>query len=281
MPEGQRYDRSLRTDHPAVKIAVGGRRLPVLAGRQGWVSKRVARKHHKGPHVVKILAVETSHRTGSVAIAEDGELLAERDLSSAQRNAQSLVPAARDLLAEFDLQPQEVGLLALPAGPGSFTGLRVGVTFAKTFAYVCGAEVLALDTLQVIAEQVAEPGPEPLHVVMDAQRRELFAAAFQFGKPEEYRLRWKRLTATKIVSADQWITHLPSGATVTGPGLRRLQDRLPAGVNVAPEADWPPRAGSVVRVAYHHFLADQRTDPWRLVPNYFRKSAAEEKRDAG
>ena len=93
-----------------------------------------------------------------------------------ERTAQTLAPRLSELLRETDW-PAGVDSTWWwsPVGPGSFTGLRIGVTTAKTFAYAVGAEVIGVNTLAVIAEQ-APRAAAPLWVVMDAQRQELFAA---------------------------------------------------------------------------------------------------------
>src|SRR5688572_20388398 len=90
---------------------------------------------------------------GSVAALE-GELVAEMELDSARRTAQTLVPALDVLLRQVAWKPQDVDLIAVTQGPGSFTGLRIGVTTAKTFAYACGAAIVGVNTLAAIARQV-------------------------------------------------------------------------------------------------------------------------------
>ncbi len=108
---------------------------------------------------VRILALETTETIGSVAAASDDKLLAELQLNPQQRSAASLAPALQDLLKMVGWRPGDVQLVAVTIGPGSFTGLRVGVTTAKTFAYAVGAEVLGVDTLQAIANGL--PGETP------------------------------------------------------------------------------------------------------------------------
>src|SRR5205823_153504 len=80
-------------------------------------------------------------------------------------------------LATANWLPKEVELVAVTVGPGSFTGLRIGVTTAKAFAYAIGAEVVGVNTLDALAAQ-ALPSPSPLWAILDAQRQELFAAKF-------------------------------------------------------------------------------------------------------
>jgi tRNA threonylcarbamoyladenosine biosynthesis protein TsaB len=222
----------------------------------------------------KILALETSGTGGSVAALSGNEVLRELLLDPALRSAKSLAPAIRELLSQVGWHPRELELIALPTGPGSFTGLRVGVMTAKTLAYATGAQVLGLGTLEVIAQQ-APPIVEPLVVVLDAQRKQLFVQSFA----RDGQQRWRAITAVSIENIDEWLVSLQFGTVVTGPPLGRLRGRLPTGVSTADPSLWDPRASTVGRLAAERFAAGMHDDVWSLAPNYHRRSAAEEKRD--
>src|SRR4051812_4115512 len=99
----------------------------------------------------RILALETSELSGSVAAAMDGDVVGELNLDPRLRSAQSLAPAIRTLLDQVGWRPQELALVAVTVGPGSFTGLRVGVATAKVMAYAAGADVLGISTHAAIA----------------------------------------------------------------------------------------------------------------------------------
>jgi tRNA threonylcarbamoyladenosine biosynthesis protein TsaB len=217
-----------------------------------------------------------------VALLDGPQLLGERVLDPSLRSAQTLAPAIDDLLRSQQVRPQQIRLVATTIGPGSFTGLRVGVTTAKTFAYAIGGEVLAVSTLETIAHQlprdlIGDPRRE-IHAVLDAQRRELFVGRFRgeagFAGDELPTL--TRLDADYIVSADRWIASLES-ETVTGKGLDPLSDRLPATATVVPRTHWEPRAATVGRLAWRQYQAGRRDDLWKLAPLYLRPSYAEEK----
>ncbi|MGI5832769.1 MAG: tRNA (adenosine(37)-N6)-threonylcarbamoyltransferase complex dimerization subunit type 1 TsaB [Thermoguttaceae bacterium] len=105
--------------------------------------------------MTKLLAIETTELRGSVAVAEGGILLVERPLAENQRSAQSLVPAIESILESQGWTPPELDAIAVAVGPGSFTGLRVGVTTAKVLAWACRAELFGVDTLEAAAWQVA------------------------------------------------------------------------------------------------------------------------------
>ena len=103
-----------------------------------------------------ILAVDTSGMCGTIALQRDGELLEERELEqSRRRHAQTLISEVQELLQDHELGSSTVEIVAVSHGPGSFTGLRVGIVFAKTFAYATGCSIVAVDTLQAVAESVA------------------------------------------------------------------------------------------------------------------------------
>lgn len=237
---------------------------------------------------MRILALETTDKTGSVAALDDYNLLAELMLDQNQRSAQSLAPAMQTLLKRVDWSPKDVQLVGVSIGPGSFTGLRIGLTAAKVFAYAVDANVLGIDTLEAIAlggaaglsDDVRQPcgtGCQPvLHVAIDAQRGDVVAQPFAMHSPD----RVESLGPRELLPADQWMTRLAPETVVSGPALLRLADRLPSGIKALDRRYWPPRASAVGRLAAKYYSAGRRDDLWKLVPHYFRRSAAEEKWDA-
>lgn len=223
---------------------------------------------------MRILALETSGRDATLA-ALDGRAgaaaqpLAELAVVGPERTAQFLAPRTEELLRQVGWQPRDIELVAVAVGPGSFTGLRIGVTTAKTLAYAVGARVIGVNTLAAIAAQ-APADAAPLWVVMDAQRQELFAAKFDAAR--------NLAVAPEILTQPAWQNLLQAGDHVTGPGLRRLRIDLPNGVHTVPHDAWQPMASTVGQLAWQDYQAGRRDDLWQLVPLYYRQSAAEEKR---
>jgi tRNA threonylcarbamoyladenosine biosynthesis protein TsaB len=222
--------------------------------------------------MLRILALETSNLTGGVTAAVDGKLLAEIDLEPAQRSARSLAPAIHALLAQIGWQPRDVQLAAVTTGPGSFTGLRVGVVTAKVFAYAAGCEVLGVSTLETIAA-AAPPDIDRLSVAIDAQRGDVVAQDFQRGASGEL----DPLADGRLLPLGDWLSGLPPGYAVSGPVLKKWSGPFPPGVTVLPSDQWRPTAAHVARLAYRDYAAGRRDDLWRLSPVYSRASAAEEK----
>jgi tRNA threonylcarbamoyladenosine biosynthesis protein TsaB len=222
---------------------------------------------------VRILALETTEKSATVAALEDRRLLGAAQLDPTRRSAQTLAGGMKRLLADVGWRPADVQLVAVAVGPGSFTGLRVGVTTAKTLAYAVGAEVMGVNTLEVIAAQTPADAAA-VWAVLDAQRNQVYAA--RFVRTQEG-LRTDR--ATEIRDVDAWLAMLTPGDVVSGPVLGKLAGRLPPGVVAVAAELWSPAAEQVGRLALVHYEAGERDDLWRLVPHYYRKSAAEEKYD--
>ncbi len=223
---------------------------------------------------MRILAIETAGLHGSVAALARDRLLAERPLDVQRRSAQSLAPAMAELLHEVGWQPREVELVAVATGPGSFTGLRIGVTTAKAFAYAAGCQLIGVHTLAAIA---ARAGVDRVWAVLDAERGELFAA--EFARDETGGLH--EVTSTQVVAKDVWLAALAPGSVVSGPGLERLSGQLPPSATTVASALWGPTASAVGSLGWKLYEAGERGDVFGLVPNYFRRTAAEEKRDRG
>jgi tRNA threonylcarbamoyladenosine biosynthesis protein TsaB len=221
---------------------------------------------------VRILALETSSRRGSIALLQSTQVVAQHELTDSTRSAQSLIPAINEALQSLGWNPKEIEMVAVTSGPGSFTGLRVGVTAAKTFAYATGADVVAVDTLDCIAARVTGCASR-LHVVIDAQRGDFFAAAYEFQRDGQPQV----VESGKIVAQSVWLSTLKPGDAVTGSGLPKLKDPLPAGVETISEQLWQPLAADVGRLALAKYQLGHRDDLWTLCPIYYRKSAAEEK----
>lgn len=224
----------------------------------------------------RVLALGTTGTAGSVAALAGQELLREVTLDPRQRSAQSLAPGIQQLLADVGWRSADVQLAAVAIGPGSFTGLRVGVMTAKTWAYATGAAVLAVNTIEVIAEQsLTDPGS--VTVVFDAQRKQLFSARYERRPDASVQL----LLPVTIVNIDDWLETLAPGTRVSGPMLERICQQLTANVALTDPKTWHPRASTVGWLAVRDWMAGRRDDLWALAPNYYRRSAAEEKATEG
>jgi tRNA threonylcarbamoyladenosine biosynthesis protein TsaB len=218
-----------------------------------------------------ILAVETSGMVGSVAICRAEQLVEQRCLAGeGQRHAQALVSEVDRLIRAHGMHPQDFAGVAVSAGPGSFTGLRVGIVFAKTFAWLNGSRLLAVDTLRAIANQ-APPSLGTVCVISDAQRGELFAASYCWNARTNCR---DRIDAVKVITVDS----LPTNQPLTGPALIKLSPQLAERHQYVNECHWQPTASAIGAVGFHLLQAADFAVPEALEPVYIRPSYAEEKR---
>jgi tRNA threonylcarbamoyladenosine biosynthesis protein TsaB len=221
---------------------------------------------------MRILALETTDRDGSLAAATDDNLLAELTLERTQRSAQSLAPAMVALLRQVGWRPADVQLVAVSCGPGSFTGLRIGVTTAKVFAYAVGAQILGVDTLEAIAAAAPE-NVTKVSVVMDAQRGQVVERRYcrrldGWFEPAE---------PQRLIDVESWLQQLPPETAVSGPILAKLASRVPSHIRLLDRHCWSPRASVVARLAARDHAQGRRDDLWQIAPRYCRRSAAEEK----
>lgn len=221
---------------------------------------------------MKILAVDTSGLEGSVALSDDRALLEERQLPvEGRRHAQTLVSAADELLKAHSLQPNDIGAVAVSVGPGSFTGLRVGVVFAKTFAWANQAQLLAVDTLRAVAQQVDSASPF-VTVISDAQRQEVFVSTYQWDSQANIRT---ELEAVRIQPVASLAASVSQDTIWAGPGLSKFGEHLTA-ERLADESVWQPRAATIAELGSVMLQQNQIANIHTLEPVYIRRSYAEE-----
>jgi tRNA threonylcarbamoyladenosine biosynthesis protein TsaB len=218
------------------------------------------------PPEPRLLVIETSHRRGLVAIARGQLLLGERRLDEARRHARDLVPSVRDLLRGQGWAPRELDAVIVSRGPGSYTGLRVGLMSAKTLAYATGCALFAVDTFAAVARQ-APPDVTLLDVIADAQQDRLYVQRYTEAGAGPLH----------IEPFAEWNASLPAGMWVTGPGLEAFGVRLAAHVQTAPADAWFPQAASLVAIGLDRWLRGESDDPFETNPLYLRPSSAEEK----
>jgi tRNA threonylcarbamoyladenosine biosynthesis protein TsaB len=220
-----------------------------------------------------ILAIETTDRSGSVAALDDDRVVAEIDLDPTMRSAQSLAPGIASLLEHVGWNPREIRLVAVATGPGSFTGLRVGVTTAKLIAYATDAQVQGVNSLEAIAWQ-APPEVGDVWAVIDAQREQLFAGHFLRAASGV----WQSTGEIQLIDNAAWLNLLLPGQSLSGPAVAKFLGKLPAEVRQVDQSLWAPKAAAVGRLAWRQYQSGARDDVFSLVPKYYRRSAAEEKR---
>jgi tRNA threonylcarbamoyladenosine biosynthesis protein TsaB len=202
----------------------------------------------------RLLLLETSGRSGWVALAEGASLCGLRRLDEARRHARDLAPATADLLSARGWAARDLHAVVVSRGPGSYTGLRVGLMSAKALAYATGCALLALDTFAVVAEQ-APAEVTALDVLADAQQDKVYVQPFVFA---------------------DWLLDRRRDAWVSGPGLARWEAHLPAEVPRGVAGAREPAPEALLRLGLERYRAGQRDDVFAVEPLYLRPSSAEE-----
>lgn len=223
---------------------------------------------------MNVLAIESSGPIGSAAACCDGEVLAEDILEHGMAHGRLLVPLLDKVVQEAGWDKRrDIDLVAVDVGPGSFTGLRVGVMCAKTLAASLERPMIGVCSLDAMAENAPEECDRIL-TVLDAKRGEVYAAAYERGARGLERIRGPEVS--QPAAAGQW---LPVPFFVMGDGLRRHADVLcRAGAIAAAEALWRVRAGVVARLGLAAYRGGGGEDVFGLQPTYLRLPEAEEKR---
>ena len=217
------------------------------------------------------LGLETSTRSGSVAIWDGEHPPIEKSLgANSQKHATTLFQTLDELLKEQNLTPRDLGRIAVSIGPGSFTGLRIGVVAAKTLAYTLNCEIKAIDTFLAVAHQAPEE-ITGLSVIGDAQRGDLFVG--DYGRDEQSK--WQMIDTIRIVSAVDFQNSLTDSQVIAGPGLTRYSTQLKNSTRLSEDSLNLPHASAVCELAGRSDLPS--VDHWSLQPLYLRKSSAEEK----
>jgi tRNA threonylcarbamoyladenosine biosynthesis protein TsaB len=177
-----------------------------------------------------------------------------------------------ELLTARSWQPSDIHAVIVSHGPGSYTGLRVGIMSAKTFAYATGCALLAVETFAAIASQ------SPLDVlcvdvVADAQQEKIYVQRFVRIGPAAW-LSQSPLTIQRLAA---WLEQRGENACVTGPGLYTYRTCIPYGIPVANPDEWDPQPENLLRLGLARYRAGERDSIWALEPLYQRPSSAEDK----
>jgi tRNA threonylcarbamoyladenosine biosynthesis protein TsaB len=240
----------------------------------------------------RILALETSGRLGSVAVALGPTLLAVRQLSPDQRHAVELMPAIRDLTQAQGWAAADIDHIYLSLGPGSFTGLRIAVAVARAMAQATagGCKLIGVPSLDVIAHN-APPEFQIVIPMLDAKRNHVFAARYErqpngellptapaaLVDPNNFLTQTLTLTEKRAASpiSDFRLQTSDFKIALLGEALTHFQPTHPHVTSLPPDL-WPARAQTVHQLGYALAQANHFSDPATLLPLYIRLPEAEE-----
>ncbi len=226
-----------------------------------------------------ILGVETSTTRGCVALYDSGDdrILSEQVFPDNPSHARDIVPAIDRMFTQCDIARHDVEAVAVSQGPGSFTGLRVGITCVKTLAYILEWKCVGIPSLEVMVQNVdAESlGVTAACPLRDARRSAVYGTLFRYQNGQ-----WEDQTGVMLDSPADLAGRLPDGTLVFGDGTeayREIFNAEPEGRFTTADGELArPRAAAVARLGAGEIRRGEAISPMQLNPRYYRKTAAED-----
>jgi len=224
---------------------------------------------------VLILGIETSGRKGSVALCRETELVGAVRFPDSARHARDIMRSVDELLREAGVAKAEVQAVAVSQGPGSFTGLRVGVTCAKSLAHLLGWQAVGVPSLDVLVQNVDADarGCTMACPLRDARRSFVYGTLFEWRGG-----RWADLTGMMAGDPEEVAARIPAGTLVFGSGLKAYPDAFPEpALRRGPDKLAEGEAEHVARLGVERIGQGMAVPPMELLAEYYRRTEAEEK----
>lgn len=222
----------------------------------------------------RILAIETSSRIGGVALGLGAEIVDQAYFRADHNHAVELLPTIDRLCRGQGWSARDLHHLYLSIGPGSFTGLRIAVSLARALAWSVGLNIVALPTLEVIAQNALAVDSPAAHlaVVLDAKRQQIYAATFELRDGK-----YLPISDARVVDPLEFFRTLPRTTCILGEGISYHRDALAQAVlSTLPEASWPPRVEALMQLAFEKSRNGCFSEASSLCPIYLRRPEAEE-----
>ena len=223
---------------------------------------------------MKVLGIETSGLVGNIAVCDGDRVVASKTYGKNFSHGKEIVSTIELLFNEIKWDPSNIDLIAVSTGPGSYTGLRVGVTCAKTLAYGLGKPVIDVPTLDVLVENVKDNSAKTICPVLDAKRKSVYACIYDRSNNES-----RKTTDFLIISPDSLIDILPESTLIFGDGIAPYREIFSQKnlTIVEDEKLCIADAADVARLGLERYEQGIRCEINALAPLYLRKSEAEER----
>jgi len=223
---------------------------------------------------MKILAIETSTMMGSVAIMDENGLIAEYCLNIKTTHSERLMKTIDAILRDSSLTIKDIEGYAVSIGPGSFTGLRIGLGTVKGLAYVTKKPVAAIPTLDALSYNIPF-SKYNICPMLDARKNEVYTSLYRFKENGEL----LKLVDDSVIRPEILIKDIKGPTVFLGEGAVIYRDLIKKilgdNARFAPYAQNLPSAANVAELGLKALLSGDKKDPETLVPKYIRKSEAE------
>ncbi len=218
------------------------------------------------------LALDTATEVCTTGLVKDGKILAEYDISVGLTHSEGLMPQIEQMVSRTGIKKEEIDRIAVSIGPGSFTGLRIGLAAAEAIAYAWQCGICGVNTLEAMAWNIPVEGVV-LAPVLDAQKGNFYSALYTWEGRDLITVK-----PVSMMGADALLQQLQEQdkpVILLGECRRMLGRELPVGIVAAPEQVRLPKASSVA-LAAEGLEALTGADIFSMRPYYIRKSEAEE-----
>lgn len=228
---------------------------------------------------MKILALDSSGLVASVAIASEDSLLAEYTVNYKKTHSQTLLPMLDEIVSMVELDLSEVDAIAITAGPGSFTGLRIGAATAKGLGLALNKPIIAVPTVDALAYNLYG-NHRMICPIMDARRDQVYTGLYEFREKELL-----AISQQKVVEMDEIIEEINLTGRETvflGDGVPIQRERIASQIRVkysfAPLHMNRQRAGSIAALGFIYYKKGLVETATEHQPKYLRMSQAERER---
>ena len=225
---------------------------------------------------MKILGIDTSSMAASVAVIEDNKLICEYTINTKKTHSQKLMPMIENMLGLSDLNVREIDAIAVCEGPGSFTGLRIGMATAKAIAHVNDIPVIGVNSLEALAANM-NLCDKKICSILDAQRNQVYTGRYQYEGTKLVEIKEigiqqiDELLEELAQSGEQWI--------LVGEAVYKYEDKIReiSNIEIPAASNNVTKAGSLCSVAKVKFEEGKDIfNCYTVNPLYIRKSQAEE-----
>ena len=220
---------------------------------------------------MRILGIETATNVCSVCILDNSQLIAEYTTNITKTHSQRLMPMLEHVLANIELSPKDIEAIAVSVGPGSFTGVRIGISAAKGMAMALDTQIAGVSTLDGIAYNLMDLYADQICVITDARRKQVYTAIYE-------REKWK-LTEDMVLPIEELVKKIKKKTIFIGNATtlyaELLKKELGNLAKIAPQYLSIPRASSIALLGENMLKKGKGVSCFDLKPNYVRLSDAE------
>lgn len=224
---------------------------------------------------MKILGIDTSTMAASVAVIEDNKLICEYTINTKKTHSQKLMPMIENMLKESDLSIKDIDLVGVCIGPGSFTGLRIGMATAKAIAHVNELPIIGVTSLEMLAANM-NLCDKKICSILDAQRSQVYTAKFEYNKDKLVQI--EDVDVIEIDKLLEDISLKQEEYILIGEAVYKYEDKIKDIDNILVPASSHnmTKASSLCALVKEKYDSGEKTDScYTINPMYIRKSQAE------